>query len=53
MATTYNNLAVLAGCAYYISKTRDFKKITLTLKEINGSHTGENLATMIYSIIED
>ena len=53
MATTYNNLAVLAVCAHYISKTKDFKKMTLTLKEIDRSHTGENLATAIYSIIED
>jgi hypothetical protein len=53
MATTYNNLAVLAVCAYYISKTRDLKKITLTLKEIDGSHTRENLATAIYNIIKD
>jgi hypothetical protein len=53
MATTHNNLAVLAVCAYYISKTRDLKKITLILKEIDGSHTRENLATTIYSITED
>ena len=53
MATTYNNLAVLAVFAYYISKTKDLKKITLALKEINRSHTRENLATIIYSIIED
>jgi hypothetical protein len=53
MATTYNNLAVLAVYAYYISKTRDLKKMTLTLKEIDGSHTRENLATAIYGIIED
>jgi hypothetical protein len=53
MATTYNNLAVLAVCAYYILKTRDLKKMTLTLKEIDGLHTRENLVTVIYSIIED
>jgi hypothetical protein len=53
MATTYNNLAVLAVCAYYILKTRDLKKMTLALKEIDGSHTRENLAIAIYSIIED
>ena len=53
MATTYNNLAVLAVYAYYISKTGDLKKMTLTLKEIDGSHTRENLVTVIYDIIED
>jgi hypothetical protein len=53
MATTYNNLAVLAVCAYYISKTGDLKKITLTLKEIDESYTRENLATIIYGITED
>jgi hypothetical protein len=53
MATTYNNLAVLAVYAHYISKTRDLKKMTLALKEINRSHIKENLATTIYSIIED
>jgi hypothetical protein len=53
MATTHNNLAVLVVYAYYISKTRDLKKITLTLKEIDGSYTRENLATAIYGITED
>jgi hypothetical protein len=53
MATTYNNLIVLAVCAYYILKTRDLKKIMLILKEIDGSYIRENLATIIYSIIED
>jgi hypothetical protein len=53
MATTHNNLAVLAVCAHYISKTGDLKKMTLALKEIDGSHTGENLATAIYGITED
>ena len=53
MATTHNNLAVLAVYAHYISKTGDLKKMTLTLKEIDGSHTGENLATTIYGITED
>ena len=53
MATTYNNLMVLAVYAYYISKTKDLKKMTLALKEIDGSHTRENLATAIYGITED
>jgi hypothetical protein len=53
MATIYNNLAVLAVYAYYISKTGDLKKMTLMLKEINRLYTGENLVTVIYGIIKD
>jgi hypothetical protein len=53
MATTHNNLVVLAVCAHYISKARDLKKMTLALKEIEESHTGKNIAFAIYSIIED
>jgi hypothetical protein len=53
MATTHNNLAVLAVCAYYISKAGDLKKITLALKEIEESHTRKNIAFAIYGITED
>jgi hypothetical protein len=53
MATIYNNLAVLAVCAYYISKARDLKKMTLALKEIEESYTGKNIASAIYGITED
>jgi hypothetical protein len=53
MATTYNNLVVLAVYAYYISKARDLKKITLALKEIKESHTKKNIASTIYGITED
>ena len=53
MATTYNNLVVLVVCAYYISKAGDLKKMTLALKEIEELHTGKNIASAIYGIIED
>jgi hypothetical protein len=53
MATTHNNLAVLAVCAYYISKAGDLKKMTLALKEIKESHTRKNIAFAIYGITED
>jgi hypothetical protein len=53
MATTYNNLAVLAVYAYYILKARDLKKMTLALKEIKELYTRKNIASAIYSITED
>jgi hypothetical protein len=39
--------------AYYISKAKDLKKMTLALKEIEESHTRKNIASAIYSIIKD
>jgi hypothetical protein len=53
MATTYNNLAVLAVYTYYISKARDLKKITLALKEIKELHTRKNITSIIYGITEN
>jgi hypothetical protein len=50
MATTQNNLAVIAVCAHFISKSGDLKKMMLTLKEVDGAYTRENLASVVYNV---
>jgi hypothetical protein len=43
----------MAVYAYFISKSGDLKKMTLTLKEVNGAYTRENLASVVYNITVD
>jgi hypothetical protein len=43
----------MAVCVYFISKSGDLKKMTLTLKKVDGAHTRENLASVIYNVTVD
>jgi hypothetical protein len=40
----------MAVYAHFIFKSRDLKKITLILKEVNSIYTRENLVFIIYNV---
>jgi hypothetical protein len=43
----------MAICAHFVAESGELKKITLALKEVDGMHTADNLATMLFDAIEE
>ncbi len=40
-------------CAHFVAESGELKKMTLALKEVDGSHIADNLAVVLYNAIED
>ncbi len=53
LATTPNGLAIMAICAHFVAESGELKKMTLALKEVDGMHTADNLATVLFDAIEE
>lgn len=51
--TTLNGLVIIAICTHFIIKLNTFKKITLTLKEVDGSYIINNLILVLFNTIKD
>jgi hypothetical protein len=43
----------MAICAHFVAESGELKKMTLALKEVDGIHTADNLATMLFDAIEE
>jgi hypothetical protein len=43
----------MAMCAHFVTESGELKKMTLALKEVDGSHTADNLAVVLYNAIKD
>lgn len=51
--TSPNNLPILGMVAHYISEDNELEHAVLALKEIQGSHEGENVALVVLEVLED
>lgn len=51
--TSPNSLPILGVIAHYISEDNQLESTTLALKEIQGSHDGENIAPIVEEVLED
>ena len=49
--TSLSNKLIFGIMAYYISNSRALEKVVLTMKEIEGSHKGKNLALVLIDVI--
>ena len=50
--TSSNHLALLGVNAHFTSEEWGLQKATLALKEIEGGHTGENIAGVLYEVLD-
>ena len=48
-----NSLVIMVICAHFVAESGELKKMTLELKEVDGSHIADNLAVVLYNAIED
>jgi hypothetical protein len=48
-----NSLVIIAICAYFVAESGELKKMTLALKEVDGSHIADNLVVILYNAIKD
>ena len=48
-----NNKLILRVIAYDISESGALEHVVLAIKEIEGSHKGENLALVLIEVIKD
>jgi hypothetical protein len=53
MWTSPNSMAMIAVIAHFVSHTGEAKTCLLGLKRIQGSHSGENMAQSIITVIEE
>jgi hypothetical protein len=51
--TSPNTLPVLGVVAHYISDDNELEHAVLAMKEIQGSHEGENIAPVLLEVLED
>jgi hypothetical protein len=51
--TSPNNKPILGVVAHYISESGALEHVVLAMKEIEGSHIGENLAPVVIEVIKD
>ena len=51
--TSGNNLALLGAIARFVNSQGDLEEVLICLKEVEGSHTGENLSQYILQAIDD
>jgi hypothetical protein len=51
--TSTNNKAVMGVTVVYIGQEGELEHVVLAMKEIEGSHEGENLCLVIISVIDD
>ena len=51
--TSGNDLALLGAIAHFVSSQGDLEEVLICLKEVEGSHTGENLSRYILQAIDD
>ena len=51
--TSGNDLALLGAIAHFINPQGDLEEVLICLKEVEGSHTGENLSQYILQAIDD
>jgi hypothetical protein len=49
--TSPNSLAILGIVGHFVSEDGQLQQCVLALKELNGEHTGEDLATVLISVI--
>ena len=52
MWTSPNNLEVLAIIAYFTSEKLQYQTITLALVELEGEHTGRNMASVVLQTVD-
>ena len=51
--TSSNNLALLGAIAHFVNPQGDLEEALICLKEVEGSHSGENLSRYILQAIND
>lgn len=51
--TSPNHLPILGVIAHYISSEKKLEKSVLALRQIDGAHTGENLAGLVYRVVQE
>ena len=51
--TSLNTLPILGIVAHYISEDNELEHAVLAMKEIQGSHEGENVAPIVLEVLED
>jgi hypothetical protein len=51
--TSVNNVAFLGVTAHWLNSDFEHEEIILDFIHLKGSHTGENLADAIYSVLKD
>ena len=51
--TSGNNLALLGAIAHFVNSQGNLEEVLICLKEVEGSHTGENLSQYILQAIND
>jgi hypothetical protein len=51
--TSSNNYGVIGIVAHFVSEDQGLQHLVLALKELQGAHTGENMAAVLLEVIED
>jgi hypothetical protein len=51
--TSGNDLALLGAIAHFVNSQGDLEEVLICLKEVEGSHTGENLSQYVLQAIDD